>query len=352
MSNGSSARRSNPPPSPADQTREEPRMSGKSVVRRLIAAAGLAGCGLVPAVAAAQEVTLRAVNAFQEGTYFARSFEAFVKKVNAEGKGLVRINYVGGPKAIPPFEQANAIRGGVVDMANTAASFTASVVPEGMALNYTNFSMAELRKNGGLDAINKIYAEKNLFYFARTAEGIKYHLYSNKRIEQADLSGLKLRIAPIYREFFVRLGASVAQIAPGEVYTALERGVVDGYGWPLLGIFDLGWQDKTRFRLEPGFYAIEQGVVFNLNSWKKLSPEQRAFLEKQGAWLESLNAEAAVKDAEAEVQRQQAAGIQVLKLAPAEAAKLIRIANEAAWDGVEKASPANGAALRALLAPK
>ena len=304
------------------------------------------------APAAAQEVTLKAVNTFQEGTYFARTFEAFVKKVNDEGKGLVRINYIGGPKAIPPFEQANAVRSGVVDMANTAASFTASVVPEGMALNYTQFTMAELRKNGGLDALNKIYAEKNLMYFARSGEGIKYHLYLNKPIDKADLTGLKLRIAPIYREFFVRLGGNVAQIAPGEVYTALERGVVDGYGWPLIGIFDLGWHDKTKYRVEPGFYAIEQGIVFNLNSWNKLTPEQRAFLEKQRAWLEGLNADAATQDGAAEVKKQETAGIQVIKLQTAEAAKLLKVANEAAWDGIEKASPSYGPKLRAQLAPK
>ena len=58
-----------------------------------------------PAPPAAQEVTLKAVNAFQEGTYFARNFERFVKKVNDEGKGIVQINYIGGPKAIPTFEQ-------------------------------------------------------------------------------------------------------------------------------------------------------------------------------------------------------------------------------------------------------
>lgn len=310
------------------------------------------GAICLPFAVGAQEVTLRAVNTFQEGTYFARTFEAFVKKVNDEGKGLVRINYIGGPKAIPPFEQGNAVRSGVVDMANTAASFTASVVPEGMALNYTLFTMAELRKNGGLEALNKIYAEKNLMYFARSGEGIKYHLYLNKPIDKADLTGIKLRIAPIYREFFVRLGANVAQIAPGEVYTALERGVVDGYGWPLIGIFDLGWQDKTKYRVEPGFYAIEQGVVFNLNSWNKLTPEQRAFLEKQRAWLEGLNAEAAATDGTAEVKKHEAAGIQVIKLPPAEAAKLLKVSNEAAWDGIEKASPSHGQQLRAMLAPK
>ncbi len=44
------------------------------------------------------------------------------------------------------------------------------------------------------------------------------------------------------------------QTAPGEVYTALERGVVDGYGWPITGIFDLGWHEKTKYRVDPGFY--------------------------------------------------------------------------------------------------
>src|SRR5690606_5488303 len=49
--------------------------------------AGIAA-SLVMASAQAQEVTLKAINAFQEGTYFARQFEAFVKRVNEEGKGL------------------------------------------------------------------------------------------------------------------------------------------------------------------------------------------------------------------------------------------------------------------------
>ena len=51
------------------------------------------------------------------------------------------------------------------------------------------------------------------------------------------------------------------QTAPGEVYTALERGVVDGYGWPVTGIFDLGWDKVTKFRMEPAFYSVEVNVL-------------------------------------------------------------------------------------------
>ncbi len=267
---------------------------------------------LAAAPAMAQEITLKAVNAFQEGTYFARNFERFIKKVNDEGKGLVQINYVGGPKAIPTFDQGAALRNGVVDLANTAASFTASLVPEGLALNYTRMTMAELRKNGGLELLNKAYLDKGLYYYARTGENIPYHIYTNKKIDKADLNGLKLRIAPIYRDFFQKLGANVITLPPGDVYTALERGVVDGYGWPLLGIFDMAWHEKTKYRIDPGFYTIEQGVVFSANTWKKLTPAQRAFMEKQAAWLESLNAEDATRDAPAELKKQADAGIQTI----------------------------------------
>jgi TRAP-type transport system periplasmic protein len=83
--------------------------------------AAIAGMSLLTAgsAASAQEVTLRAVNAFAEGSAFAKPFEDFVKKVNEEGKGIVQINYIGGPKAMPPFEVANAVKNGVLDMSST-----------------------------------------------------------------------------------------------------------------------------------------------------------------------------------------------------------------------------------------
>ena len=286
-----------------------------------LAAAALLLSAVFPV--SAQQVTLRAVNAFQEGTTYARNFERFVEKVNQEGKGLVQINYLGGPKAIPTMEQGAALRNGVVDLSNTTTSFIASVSPESLSVNYASVPWAEMRRNGTVDFLNKLMMEKGLYYFARTGDGVPYHIYLNKRIDKADLSGLKIRIAPIYREFFTRLGASVMQVAPGEVYTALDRGVVDGYGWPLLGIFDLGWHEKTKYRVDPGFYNIELGVIFSAKSWNALNAAQKAFLEKQGAWLESLNADMSTKAAPAETKRQADAGIEVIRLPEAEAKKFL-----------------------------
>lgn len=320
--------------------------------RQTIASALLTSLMLsMAAGASAQQVTLKAVNAFQEGTTYAKNFEAFVKKVNDEGKGLVQINYLGGPKAIPTMEQGAALRNGVVDLSNTTTSFVASVSPESLSVNYATVPWAEMRRNGTLEFLNKLMMEKGLYYFARTGDGVPYHIYLNKPISKADLSGLKIRIAPIYREFFTRLGASVMQVAPGEVFTALERGVVDGYGWPLLGIFDLGWHEKTRYRVDPGFYNIELGVIFSAKTWNSLSQPQKDFLNKQGAWLEGLNAQMKDEQAPAEIKRQADAGIQVIKLPDAEAKRFLDLSLEAGWAGVIATSPTHGPRLRQLMAP-
>src|SRR5580700_7520998 len=231
--------------------------------------------------AAAQEVTLKAVTAFTENTTYSRPFERFINRVNEDGKGILRINYIGGPKAMPPFEVGNALKGGVIDIANAAGAFYTCVMPEADAWKLTERPMAELRQNGGYDAMAAIYAQKlNAIFLARLVDNNPFHLYVNKPIASPDLTGLKLRITPVYRDFFQALGATVVQTAPGEVYTALERGVVDGYGWPITGVFDLGWNEKTKFRVDPGFYTAEVSVLVNKNSWDRLDDAQKNVLRK------------------------------------------------------------------------
>ena len=109
------------------------------------------------------------------------------------------------------------------------------------------------------------------------------------------------------------LGGTTVTTAPGEVYTALERGVVDGYGWPVSGIFDLGWEKVTKFRLEPAFYSVEVGVLVNNDVWKGLSDAQKKVLNDAALWLEGLDSEneALIKS---ERDKQAAAGIQPIDL--------------------------------------
>jgi TRAP-type transport system periplasmic protein len=300
--------------------------------------------------ASAEEVTLRAVNAFQEGTAFAKPFEAFIEKVNAEGKGLVKINYIGGPKAMPPFEVGNAVKSGVVDIANVTGAFYTNLMPEAEALKLAERTIQEQRKNGAWELINKLHNEKlNAWYLARTGDGVPFHLYLNKPIDKPDLKGLTIRVTPVYRAFFAELGANLVQTAPGEVYTALERNVIDGYGWPTQGILDLGWQEKTKYRVDPGFYVVDVNFLVNLDTWKKLSDAQRALLTKVATQIEATNANNAEIN-KSEIRKQADAGIKPITFEGKTHETWLSTAREAGWAYVKKVAPQHADELRKLLA--
>src|SRR6266849_8276940 len=122
----------------------------------------IAGAVVIAAatVASAQEVTLRAVSAFAEKTTYSRGFELFIERVNRDGKGVLQINYIGGPKAMPPFEVGNALKSGVVDIANVTGAFYTNLMPEADAWKLTERPMSEIRKNGGYAYMAKIYEQK------------------------------------------------------------------------------------------------------------------------------------------------------------------------------------------------
>jgi len=308
----------------------------------------LAAC-LATAPAMAQEVTLRAVNAFAEGSAFAKPFEEFIAKVNAEGKGVLQINYIGGPKAMPPFEVGNAVKTGVVDIGNATSAFYTNLLPEGNALWLATRTIQEQRQNGAWEFVNKLHNEKmNVWYLGRGGDGIPFHLYLTKAIDKPDLTGLTIRVTPVYRAFFAALGATLVQTPPGEVYTALERGVVQGYGWPIQGIFDLGWQERTKYRVDPGFYSVDVGVLVNLDKWKALSQPQRDLLNRTIIWMEGLSAKNAALNA-AEVKRQAEAGIQPITFTGPAADKWLKTAADAGWAYVKQVAPENADKLRALL---
>jgi TRAP-type transport system periplasmic protein len=322
-------------------TEEEGMKTKAFLVAALLAAAS---------AAQAQETTLRLVSAFPENQYYVKRTIEWIEKLNKEAKGTLQINFIGGPKAIPTFEVGNAVKTGVVDMGFTTGAFYTNVMPEADILKLSETSAAEQRKNGGYDLINKIWAEKaNMRYLAKVVEFTPFHLYLNKKIDKPDLTGLKIRITPVYREFFQSMGASVVTMPPGEVYTALERGVVDGYGWPIHALFDLNWQEKTKFRVDPGFYNAEVGLIMNLDKYKALPAKARQLLdqqtlayEKQNDFWKSYN--------QNEAKRQAEAGIQTIKFDAAASKAYVEKAKEIGWAAAIKAAPQYGPELKKVLA--
>ncbi|MDH5538748.1 MAG: TRAP transporter substrate-binding protein DctP [Rhizobacter sp.] len=300
------------------------------------------------AAAEAQEVTLRAVTAFAEKTQFSRNFERFIDKVNADGKGLVKINYIGGPRAMPPFEVGNAVRTKVVDIANVTGAFYTNLMPEADAFKLFSKPMSEQRKDGTWTFINQLHNQKlNAHYLARQFHNVPFHIYLTKKIDKLDFTGLKIRVTPVYKDIVEALNGTTVTTPPGEVYTALERGVVDGYGWPITGIFDLGWEKVTKYRMDPAFYSVEVNVLVNQDVWKGLTDAQRKVLDDAALWLEGLDSENVAAIA-AERDKQAKAGIETIAFGAADAKSFVAKANEVAWASVIKRSPENGAKLRAL----
>jgi TRAP-type C4-dicarboxylate transport system substrate-binding protein len=296
----------------------------------------------------AQETTLRLVSSFAENGIYVQRLQPWIAKFNAEGKGLLQINFIGGPKAMPSFEVGNAVKTGVVDMALNTGAFYTNVMPEADFLKLTQIPIAEQRKNGAYDAINRVWNEKgNMQYLGRVVENQPFHIYTNKKIDKPDLAGQKIRITPVYRDFFQALNANVITTPPGEVYTALERGVVDGYGWPIGGIFDLNWHEKTKFRVDPGFYDAEVSLIMNLPAYRKLSEAQRTFLNRQVLALEAENT-FWVKFAADETARQAKAGIATIAFDAATAKAFRDRAYEIGWASAAKQSPEIAARFKAL----
>ena len=211
---------------------------------------------------------------------------------------------------MPPFEVGNAVRTKVVDIANVTGAFYTNLMPEADGFKLIGKPMSEQRKNGTWAFINELHNQKlNSHYLARQFHNVPFHIYLNKKIDKLDFTGLKIRVTPVYKDIVEAIGGTTVTTAPGEVYTALERGVVDGYGWPVTGIFDLGWEKVTKFRMEPAFYSVEVNVLVNLDAWKGLTDAQKKVLSDAALWLEGLDSEnvALIK---AERDRQAEAGIQ------------------------------------------
>ena len=296
-------------------------------------------------VSAAQETTLNAVVFVPRNTTFGEIFVRFVDQVNKEGKGLVQIKLVGGPDAIPTFEQGNALRNGVIDMASLAPTFYTNVCPECDAQILVPLHTPQLKKTAFWTALQKYTGQKiNSHLLTAYGDGIGFHIWTSKPPAGNSLKGLRLRTTPNYTPLFSALGVSQVTTAPGEVLTALERGVVDGYGWPAIGIFDLGWGAHTRYRIDPGFYNVIVNVLVNQARWSSLREDQRAFLNRMAGWLEQENVRWASERKAADEKKMKEAGIQVVDLGPGHR----KLAYDAYWEHLAKRAPEPTKELRAL----
>ena len=119
------------------------------------------------------------------------------------------------------------------------------------------------------------------------------------------------------------LGASPVVLPGGEVYAALEKGVVDGAAWPAAGVLGMRWYEVAKYMLRPGFGLSHYLFLMNLNAWNRLTDAERticdggrpARLRRSG----SGEYDRMVKEEEAELIKR---GMQITEMGAAQKAKL------------------------------
>ncbi|MGI9522627.1 MAG: TRAP transporter substrate-binding protein DctP [Hyphomicrobiaceae bacterium] len=300
----------------------------------------------------AQETTLRASSCFPQGSFFSKRFEAFIEKVNAAGKGLVKLNYLGGAPAIgSPFTLVQKLAQGVYDVSSCTGAYYQNVVPEADAWKLLERTPTEIRKNGGMELMSKIHRAKNLVPLAREYYGIQFHLFlsPNHKIDKPDLTGLHLRVAPIYTNFFKSLGATTQNSNLAQIFTLMENGTVNGYGWPVIG-HRPGWDKVTKFRVDPGFYDVDILILANAAAWDKLTDETRAILTRAALEIEAVAMEQDAPMAAGAGAKQLNSGFVQIKFDGKDGEYWSGKARDAGWAGVNKVSPEHGPELRKLFA--
>ena len=298
----------------------------------------LAG-SLLLAGAVKAEDSISAVHAFPETLIYTKSFLSFVDKVNEAGKGIVQIEVRGGPEAIGMFQQPDAVRDGIVDMVYTPGSFYGGALPEKDAMVASNLTAVETRANGGTELMDSIHQEKmGLKYLGWFDSGVCYNLWTRDEPAFDDdgnlkVDGLKLRGNAVYNAFFTNyLKAQVIDLPTGEVYSALQRGVVDATGWTQIGLIDLKWNEFLNYRIEPCFFSTDLGVIVNLEKWESLSDESKKVLQEVAIQHEQDSVEALKGKRDEDFAALDAAGMKVVSLEGEAKANYLAAAREKTWE--------------------
>jgi TRAP-type C4-dicarboxylate transport system substrate-binding protein len=314
-------------------------------------AAAIAVTALAAAPAAAQEATLNGASCFPIGSPVSKPWEAYVAEVNKRGKGIVQINLVGGAPAIgSPFTLVQRMAAGAYDITGCTEAYFGNVLPEAPVLRFAERTYAQLRANGGLDYMQKLLEAKNIHYIARHHDFGPFHLFLNKPIDKPDLTGLHLRVSPVYTAFFKSLGATVQTSNIAQVYTYMENGTVQGFGWPADG-WPPAWIKVTKYRVEPGFYNSTLHTMANLKKWNSISAKARGILQTVGFDFEKRtepDSPELLEKLRKQKEWTDGQGMQAITFTGADREKWLKAANNAGWAEVLERSPKHGPQLRKL----
>ncbi len=308
--------------------------------------------------AGSAETTLTLASAWNARQNFTTDFLRYIDAVNEAGKGVVQIRFLGGPEAIPEQQLLYALRRGVVDMAFGGMTYYRGVLPEGDALFASTLDPVSARASGALDRLQPYWAERiNARLVGWVQSGINSQIYLREEPRfradgMPDLRGLVIRTSPSNRELLDALGARPVQIPVSEVYTALERGMVDGIAFTTIGIPDLAVERFIRWRLEPPVLQLAACLQVNLDVWRRLSPAAQRLLEEEAARYERGNRQRFAALLERERRWMHEQGIRAAAVGPEHQQSFRRLAFESVWSRLADRAPASAAALKPVFWPE
>jgi TRAP-type C4-dicarboxylate transport system substrate-binding protein len=308
-------------------------------------------------LAQAEQITLKAITAWPKNASDNKSLDFFLESVAQQVAkkypGELKINLIGGPEAVKITDQVHAAQTGMVDIVHTTNAYYVSLLPEVDAMKLSDFTPWEERANGAWAYYNDLHEKKlGLYFLGRIGTDLPFSLYLTKPIKTANLKGFNIRVSPMYLQLIKGLGGNPVVIPPTEVYTALERNVVDGYCWPTIGIREWGWEKHTKYIVEPGFYSGPHPMVMNLRTWNGLPKKFKDVITQAAMEAERKIVAYYGEEIKKEIPLLKQAGLQVIDLPPAEAEKFLKVAYDEGWKDVLGKCPQTGPKLKELLTKK
>jgi TRAP-type C4-dicarboxylate transport system substrate-binding protein len=299
---------------------------------------GIATFNATPAEA--KKITIKAISAWdKQHAEVVADYLPYIKHANemlqAKYPGEAEIVYIGGPEAIPTKDQPEALRAGTVDMYYGTAAYYAGIAPAANCSKLSQLTSQE-EKDVGADAVfDEIHRAKlNATYLGALGSQLPFQLYTVKKITSVDeLKGLKIRTSPMYIDFLKALGATPVETAPGDVYQALERGVVDGFMWPLVSIRGYGWHEVSKYVVGPPFYKVSHPLLMNAKKWDSLPKHiQQVLMEALRLEVIDIDKRTAEEIAN-EYKLLMVAGMEIINFPAAQEKKYLDMAYDEGWKG-------------------
>ncbi|WP_432210323.1 TRAP transporter substrate-binding protein [Marinobacter alkaliphilus] len=205
-----------------------------------------------------------------------KNFAETVEKMS-NGRLVIRIDSANKHKA--PLGVFDMVKAGQYDMGHSASYYWKGKVPETLFFTSMPFGMNAMEQyawfyhGGGMELMQEVYEPHNMLSFPGGNTGVQMGGWFRKEIKSLDdLKGLKMRIPGFAGEVFAEVGVNPTNIAPGELYTALERNTIDAVEWvgPALDL-RLGFQQIADYYYtgwhEP---ATELQFLVNKRVWERL----------------------------------------------------------------------------------